>query len=109
MKLARDKKIVALREQGMPFALIARRFGLSESRIRAICLSYRPSALGVPPLPDSLSVITALEVDRSIGLWPNEENAPEIARRLTEVLEATTRRKTIRELGAWLQSLKLFP
>ena len=100
MKSVRAKEILALRQQGMPYGV---------SRIRAICLTYRYSALNEPPLLEGMSTITARDVYHSIGLWPNERNAPQIAQRLAKVLAATTRRKTIKELGAWLQSLKLLP
>jgi hypothetical protein len=107
MTLERDKRVVALREEGRTHKEIAAAMGLGLERVVVICRSHAAAASCF--LPDGVSLNTARDVERTIGLWPSMETAPEIAKRMMEVLNGTKRRKTLRELGAWLETLKLFP
>jgi hypothetical protein len=107
MTVERDKRIVALREQGRTHKEIAAAVGLDLERVVVICRSHAAATSCF--LPDGVSLNTARDVERTIGLRPSIEKAPEISKRMMEVLNGTKRRKTIRELGAWLETLKLFP
>ena len=108
MTIERDKRVVALREEGRTYDEIAKAVGLSRARVNTICRTLRPER-DDPPIPEGLSVLTVRDTMSATGMWPSLETAPVIARRMPDILNRTHRRATIRELGAWLQALGWVP
>jgi len=96
---------VARRE---PLEKIAAAHGLTPARIRIVAQehAWMIAARGSRPVPPGLTIRAAIAVERAIGIWPAEKDAPEIARRRMDILKSAAGRRVIMEdLERWQRSL----
>jgi len=103
MAVERDKRIVALRDQGWTFNDISRDLGISVGYVNI--LYYQNCAKpGDEDVPDVMSVTTAREVKALLGVWPSPATAEEVARRAMDLFRMCRRRRTRGEVTQWLES-----
>ena len=104
----RDYAIATAYLGGATSAKLSEAYGLRPERILVIVrenvgLVRRRDDRDVPV---GLPIRTALAIEDAIGIWPTNENAPEIDRRRMEVLRSGAgRRLVMEEIGSWLKSM----
>jgi hypothetical protein len=102
----RDYAIAVAHLEGATVAQLAAAYGLHSRRILVIIratvdLIWRRNGR---PVPDGLPVRTAVAIEDALGIWPDDENAPEIARRRMEILRSRAgRRLVMEEIDGWLK------
>ncbi len=106
MTVDRDKRIVALREQGWTFNDISQAVGLCVGRVNSLYYTHRAKPRD-EAVPEGMSAITARDVAAALGVWPSTATAEIISRRLMELLRNCRKRKTIAEVSDWLEKLDL--
>lgn len=103
MIVERNKRIVALRDQGWSFNDISRELGISVGHVNM--LYYRNCHQpGDGEVPDGMSAVTAREVRALLGVWPSSETAEAVAILAMELLRKSRRRRTLGEVTQWLES-----
>lgn len=103
MSVVRDKRIVALRDEGCSFQHIAQELGLSVPRVTAQYKHHRPRP-DDETVPPEMSVLTAREIREIVGCWPSAQTARDIYKGLDRIMNAKSCRRVMVEVGAWLES-----
>ena len=100
----RNYDIAAARVAGETLSSLAARYGL---HVNSICRIAQDNAIYVQirddrPLPNGLTARAAVAIEDALGIWPTDDDIPEITERWYSVLRSPARRAVLAEIRQWL-------
>jgi len=104
--IERTNRIIRQRAKGGSVSEIAAAEAMSSASVRTILSRHRFCITEREP-PSGLSIRSAWYVEQSLGIWPSESNAEEIAVRKIEFLRAPgTTMRFWREIEGWIDTIR---
>lgn len=100
-KTERDNLILRMAAGGQPTTKISEATGLSYHGVRSMLDRNRHFITDRLP-PAGMRVRTACLVFRTVGIWPEADNAEEVADRRPDFQRGGTKRTDWNDLDAWL-------
>ncbi|NTA19843.1 hypothetical protein [Agrobacterium tumefaciens] len=97
-KHIRNQAIAEAYEAGEPVEALALRFELTPAWVKQILEEMEPYVhlRDTRPLPEGISLVSAVSIEQAIGIWPSKENLEEIKDRKTELLRSAVNGRRIR-------------
>lgn len=110
-KHMRNQAIAEAHEAGEPVAALASGFDLTPAWVKQILQEMEPylRLRDTRPLPEGISLVSAVTIEQAIGIWPSYENLDELKNRKIDLLRSAVNDRRIRIAFAEIDTTKNHP